>query len=261
MLIKDHWLYSLVLWAGCAVGHWRKHCIISGYKFIMQSPVLHTPESSFFIRYDFLCATWKDECTEVSHTYMHPSVWCLGVSLAALAVTLWASRVENEKRLQTKSCIYSIGVWPFEGVLFESLAGILCSTNSRWNTSTGVKWKKECTNNDSAYDHGYHRFINLHLRCKLKGTFGVSGLILIQIAISIKNCPSRLKHIVPYLSIAPFKNLLDHHAAVEWEGILKRSYYLKFEALWMKWEPIYSPTAGFLTMKRERERENGRNHL
>lgn len=129
----------------------------------------------FFIRYDFLCATWKDECTEVSHTYMHPSVWCLGVSLAALAVTLWASRVENEKRLQTKSCIYSIGVWPFEGVLFESLAGILCSTNSRWNTSTGVKWKKECTNNDSAYDHGYHRFINLHLRCKLKGTFGVSG--------------------------------------------------------------------------------------
>lgn len=169
MLIKDHWLYSLVLWAGCAVGHWRKHCIISGYKFIMQSPVQHTPESSFFIRYDFLCATWKDECTEVSHTYMHASVWCLAVSLAALAVTLWASRVENEKRLQTKSCIYSIGVWPFEGVLFESLAGILCSTNSRWNTSTGVKWKKECTNNDSAYDHRHHRFINLHLRCKLKG--------------------------------------------------------------------------------------------
>lgn len=106
----------------------------------MQSPVLHTPDSSFFIRCDFFMCYVEDEHIEESHTYIHASVWCLAFSFAALAVTLQATRMENEKRLQTKHCIYSIGVWPFEGVLFESLAGVLYSTHSR-NTSTGVKWK------------------------------------------------------------------------------------------------------------------------
>ena len=66
------------------------------------------------------------------------------------------------------------------------------------------------------------------------GIWGL-GLILIPLGISIikkfKKTPVRIAAYCAHLSIAPFKNLLDHHAAAEWEGILKRSYHLKFKAL------------------------------
>lgn len=75
-------------------------------------------------------------------------------------------------------------------------------------------------------------------------------LIVIQKGISIK-MPMQTESYCAHLSIEPFKYLLDHHIAVEWEGIFKRSYYLKFKAVWMKWETIYSHAAWFLTVKRE----------
>lgn len=44
-----------------------------------------------------------------------------------------------------------------------------------------------------------------------------------------------------HLSIALFTNLLDFHPACRgWEEILKRSHYLRFRALWMNREAIYS---------------------
>lgn len=88
---------------------------------------------------------------------------------------------------------------------------------------------------------GHYHSTNLHWRCKLKGDYW--RLILIQTVISIK-MPVQYEAHRAHLSVAPFANLLDHHAAVEWEGILKRSRYLKFKALWAEWEAIYSATAG-----------------
>lgn len=60
--------------------------------------------------------------------------------------------------------------------------------------------------------------------------------------------------------LSAFRSRLDHHAAVQRGGILKRSYYLKFKPR-KKWEPIYFHTVWFLTVKGEKNSRSTHNRL
>lgn len=155
------------------------------------------------------------------------------------------------------SVTFSVYVWesiyilqlPQEIVLSNEFEWVLLcvggyNARSQMKVSNGVK----CNNRGGEIlINGYYHFITW---CKLEKNVWGHMLIVIQKGISIK-MPMQTESYCAHLSIEPFKYLLDHHIAVEWEGIFKRSYYLKFKAVWMKWETIYSHAAWFLTVKRE----------